>query len=49
MVVDAGGGTIDISTYEKAMNEMRFEEVAAPQCELYSMDLISQPDPTSSR
>ncbi|TFK71045.1 hypothetical protein BDN72DRAFT_877353 [Pluteus cervinus] len=42
MVVDAGGGTIDISTYEKAMDEMRFEEVAAPQCKLRGSIFVTQ-------
>jgi len=35
MIVDAGGGTIDISTYKQASgheNEKSFEEIAAPQC-----------------
>ena len=34
VIVDAGGGTIDISSYSKNVQEAknRFEEVAAPQC-----------------
>jgi hypothetical protein len=34
VIVDAGGGTIDISSYSKNVGEAnhRFEEVAAPQC-----------------
>ena len=31
MIVDAGGGTIDISSYSRNQNE-NFEEIAAPQC-----------------
>jgi len=34
VIVDAGGGTIDISSYRKRVEEAkhRFEEVASPQC-----------------
>ena len=34
VIVDAGGGTVDISSYSKSIGEAknRFEEVAAPQC-----------------
>jgi hypothetical protein len=34
MIVDAGGGTIDISTYSKrsAINGHAFEEIAVPSC-----------------
>jgi len=34
VIVDAGGGTIDLSSYSKHVGEAknRFEEVAAPQC-----------------
>ena len=34
VIVDAGGGTIDISSYCKNVGEAkhRFEEVASPQC-----------------
>ena len=33
-IVDAGGGTIDISSYSKNVTSAKetFEEVAAPQC-----------------
>ena len=31
MIVDAGGGTIDISSYSRNQKE-DFEEIAAPQC-----------------
>jgi len=36
VIVDAGGGTIDISSYSKNVGEgtARFEEVAAPQCDI---------------
>ena len=34
VIVDAGGGTIDVSSYSKTVGEVehRFEEVASPQC-----------------
>ena len=32
IIVDAGGGTIDISTYKKSKDSQAFEEIAAPQC-----------------
>jgi hypothetical protein len=37
VIVDAGGGTIDISSYSTNVEEAkaRFEEVAAPQCKIY--------------
>ena len=31
VIVDAGGGTVDISSYCRNQNES-FEEIAAPQC-----------------
>ena len=31
MIVDAGGGTVDISSYSRNQKE-EFEEIAAPQC-----------------
>jgi len=31
MIIDAGGGTIDISVYAKALS-LSFEEIAAPEC-----------------
>ena len=36
VIVDAGGGTIDVSSYSKIVGEarVRFEEVAAPQCDI---------------
>jgi hypothetical protein len=37
VIVDAGGGTIDISSYSKNVGEAKatFEEVAAPQGKIY--------------
>ncbi|RXW25730.1 hypothetical protein EST38_g170 [Candolleomyces aberdarensis] len=32
MIVDAGGGTVDMSAYARAKSEDWFEEIAAPQC-----------------
>ena len=33
LIVDAGGGTIDISAYrQSSQNVQSFEEIAAPQC-----------------
>ena len=32
MIVDAGGGTIDVSAYKQSSNSSAFEEIAAPQC-----------------
>ena len=35
VIVDAGGGTIDISSYRKSISATQvetYEEVAAPQC-----------------
>jgi hypothetical protein len=34
VIVDAGGGTIDISSYSRNQKE-GFEEIAAPQCSLF--------------
>lgn len=36
MIVDAGGGTIDISSYSRNTNSPKesFEEIAASQCPL---------------
>jgi hypothetical protein len=31
VIVDAGGGTVDISSYSRNQKEI-FEEIAAPQC-----------------
>ena len=36
VIVDAGGGTIDISSYSKNIRGAKaFEEVAKPQCKIY--------------
>ena len=32
VIVDAGGGTIDFSTFSRSGNHNSFEEIAAPQC-----------------
>jgi hypothetical protein len=41
MIVDAGGGTIDISTYKKTSPQGKsYEEVSAPQC-MFSFPRIS--------
>ncbi|KAK0209594.1 hypothetical protein IW262DRAFT_1486534 [Armillaria fumosa] len=32
MIIDAGGGTVDISTYSRAPNDQSFEEIATPAC-----------------
>ena len=37
IIVDAGGGTIDISTYKKSMDSQAFEEMAAPQCTYFPL------------
>jgi len=41
VIVDAGGGTIDISTYSRQIqnitNGENFEEIAAPQCRVVSL------------
>ncbi|TFK64304.1 hypothetical protein BDN72DRAFT_861491 [Pluteus cervinus] len=42
MIVDAGGGTIDISTYENLKDTEAYEEVASPQCILRGSVFVSQ-------
>ncbi|KAK0222699.1 hypothetical protein EDD85DRAFT_860789 [Armillaria nabsnona] len=32
MIVDAGGGTVDISTYSRTSDDKSFEEIATPAC-----------------
>ena len=32
VIVDAGGGTIDFSTFSRSGNHNDFKEIAAPQC-----------------
>ena len=39
VIVDAGGGTIDISSYSRNQSEI-FEEIAAPQCSLVIIILL---------
>jgi hypothetical protein len=34
MIVDAGGGTIDLSAYCMKESPFSVEEIAAPECEL---------------
>ncbi|KAF9480732.1 hypothetical protein BDN70DRAFT_832251 [Pholiota conissans] len=43
VVVDAGGGTIDISSYKKRMSvsSQTFEEVAIPQCHFHGSVFVS--------
>ena len=38
MIVDAGGGTVDISSYSRNQKES-FEEIAAPQCSFVFISL----------
>jgi hypothetical protein len=49
VIVDAGGGTIDISSYsgKTSASIMTFEEVAAPQCSLSIFPMLcnSKTDP----
>jgi hypothetical protein len=44
VIVDAGGGTVDISSYSKNVGEAKdaFEEVAAPQCKTFQSSLSKQ-------
>ena len=37
MIVDAGGGTADISSYSR--NQESYEEIAAPQCSFVFINL----------
>ncbi|SJL14089.1 uncharacterized protein ARMOST_17544 [Armillaria ostoyae] len=32
MIIDAGGGTVDISTYSRTSDDQSFEEIATPAC-----------------
>jgi hypothetical protein len=47
VIVDAGGGTIDISSYIKNVGEAKntFEEVAAPQCKTFQSSLLHKKIP----
>ena len=38
VIVDAGGGTVDISSYSRNQED-KFEEIAAPQCSFVSITL----------
>jgi hypothetical protein len=42
VIVDAGGGTLDISAYSKSTNDVKdsFEEISAPQCETFVTSTI---------
>jgi hypothetical protein len=42
MIVDAGGGTIDLSAYFMTFSPPSFEEIAPAECE--SKVLVLQPD-----
>ncbi|KAF8651113.1 hypothetical protein AX16_004888 [Volvariella volvacea WC 439] len=43
LVVDAGGGTIDVSGYRKEPgNKMRFEEVVPPQCHFHGAVFVTR-------
>ncbi|RXW20477.1 hypothetical protein EST38_g5375 [Candolleomyces aberdarensis] len=41
VIVDAGGGTIDISTYQKPVGVKKFEEISAPKCHFYGSIFVS--------
>ncbi|KAH6910162.1 hypothetical protein BKA70DRAFT_1272313 [Coprinopsis sp. MPI-PUGE-AT-0042] len=41
IIVDAGGGTIDISSYRKPKFRKTFEEICAPQCHFYGSIFVS--------
>ncbi|KAJ3503573.1 hypothetical protein NMY22_g18205 [Coprinellus aureogranulatus] len=41
VIVDAGGGTIDISTYQKPVGGKKFEEISAPKCHFYGSIFVS--------
>lgn len=42
LIVDAGGGTIDISAYRKMLASPSFEEIAAPQCHLQGSVFVTK-------
>jgi hypothetical protein len=43
VIVDAGGGTIDVSTYKRVSQEKRvFEEIAMPECQLLNLNSVTQ-------
>ncbi|KIJ93867.1 hypothetical protein K443DRAFT_134933 [Laccaria amethystina LaAM-08-1] len=41
IIVDAGGGTIDVSTYGKSTNKEAFEEIAAPECHFHGSIFVT--------
>ncbi|KAF9528181.1 hypothetical protein CPB83DRAFT_767302 [Crepidotus variabilis] len=43
VIIDAGGGTIDISSYKNDISKSKrtFEEIAAPQCHLYGSVFVT--------
>ena len=49
MIVDAGGGTVDISSYSRN-KKGNFEEIAAPQCSfgLNTLKLLTSAQVTST-
>lgn len=45
VIVDAGGGTIDVSTYKRVSQEKKrvFEEIAMPECQfIETLDLLAR-------
>lgn len=41
MIVDAGGGTVDISTYTvKDSKELNLEEIVAPECRSLTLTIV---------
>ncbi|EDR07806.1 uncharacterized protein LACBIDRAFT_297982 [Laccaria bicolor S238N-H82] len=41
VIVDAGGGTIDFSTFSRSANHDTFEEIAAPQCHFHGSVFVT--------
>jgi len=43
VIVDAGGGTVDISSYSKKVDPSKdiFEEIAAPQCHFHGSVFVT--------
>lgn len=42
IIVDAGGGTVDLSAYSESSSAGQFQEIAAKECELRSVASSSQ-------
>lgn len=40
IIVDAGGGTVDISAYRRRVTNGDFEEIAAPQCKCFQLRAV---------